>query len=141
MSGDGEAGDLAAEMIERMPFAMASGIEVLAMGRDEVVGRMAWAAARCTAGGILHGGALMTLADTIGALCAVANLPEGAGTATISSATSFFRGVRDGHVVATAQPLHVGRSTIAVRTELTDAQGRRVAETVQTQAVLSPPSP
>jgi uncharacterized protein (TIGR00369 family) len=126
------------DMGARMPFAATCGIEVVSATPEAVVGRMAWAAERCTAGGILHGGALMTLADTIGAACAVLHLPEGAGTATIASSTSFFRGVAEGHVTATARPLHTGRTTIAVRTELTDDRGRRVAEVVQTQAVLTP---
>jgi uncharacterized protein (TIGR00369 family) len=85
----------------------------------------------------MHGGALMSLADTAGATCAFLNLPPGAGTGTIESKTNFFRAVRDGHVDAVARPLHVGRSTIVVQTELQDAAGRRVAIVTQTQAVLS----
>jgi uncharacterized protein (TIGR00369 family) len=68
----------------------------------------------------------------------VLNLPEGAWTSTIESKTNFFRAVRDGHVEATARPLHVGRTTIVVQTDLFDAEGRRVAQTTQTQAVLLP---
>jgi len=80
----------------------------------------------------------MTLADTVGAICAVLNLQPGAGTATVESATSFFRPVRAGTLHATARPLHVGRSFIVVRTDLTDDQDRPVGQTTQTQAVIAP---
>ncbi|MBO0776950.1 MAG: PaaI family thioesterase, partial [Actinobacteria bacterium] len=102
----------------------------------QVTGRLAWAADLCTAGGLLHGGALMALADSLGGLCAFLNLPEGAGTATISSATSFLKAVRAGEVTGTARPLNVGRTVIVVQTELRDSQGRLVAQTTQAQAVL-----
>ena len=100
-------------------------------------GTLEWTAERCTAGGILHGGALMTLADSVGGLCAYLNLPEGAtGTATVESKTNFFRAVRGGEVTATARPLHVGRTLIVVQTDLRDDDGRFVAQVTQTQAVL-----
>ncbi len=123
-------------LLAQMPFAESIGVELGAAGADEVRGRLPWAPERCTADGVLHGGALMTLADTLGAICAFLNLPEGASTATIESKTNFFRGVRDGHVDAVSRPRHVGRSSIVVQTELTDASGRSVALVVQTQAVL-----
>jgi uncharacterized protein (TIGR00369 family) len=84
----------------------------------------------------MHGGALMTLADTVGAICAFLNLPPGATTSTIESKTNFFRPVREGLVVAISRPLHVGRTIIVVQTDLMDGDGRRVAQTTQTQAVL-----
>ncbi len=79
----------------------------------------------------------MALADAAGAALAVLNLPEGAGTSTIESKTNFFRAVRGGHVEAVAKPLHVGRTTIVVQTDLFDASGKRVAQVTQTQAVLT----
>jgi uncharacterized protein (TIGR00369 family) len=79
----------------------------------------------------------MAFADSLGGLCAFLNLPEGAATATISSSTTFVRGVRAGTVTGTARPLHVGRSTIAVETELRDDGGRLVAQVTQSQAVLT----
>jgi 1,4-dihydroxy-2-naphthoyl-CoA hydrolase len=88
-------------------------------------------------GGVLHGGVLMALADTLGACCAVLNLPAGATTSTIESKTNFFRAVRGGIVEAVSRPLHVGRTTIVVQTDLSDEQGRRVAQVTQTQAVLT----
>ena len=120
-----------------MPFAAASGVEVLAASSEEVRARLAWSEERCTSGGVLHGGALMTLADSAGALCAFLNLPEGATTATVESKTNFFRPVTAGHVEAIARPLHVGRTLVVVLTELWDHRGRRAALTTQTQAVLS----
>lgn len=121
---------------ELMPFARTVGVVFDAATKDEVTGRLPYDESRTTGGGALHGGALMTLADSVGALCAFLNLPEGASTSTTSSATVFLRGVRAGAVTATARPLHVGRSTIAVVTELRDEQGRLVAQVTQSQAVL-----
>ena len=119
------------------PFAKAAGVEIDEAGADVVRGRMEWAAERCTADGSLHGGALMTLGDTLGALCAFLNLPSGsAGTTTIESKTNFFRAVRQGTVSAVARPLHVGRATIVVQTDLIDEAGRRVGQVTQTQAIL-----
>ena len=125
------------ELIAAMPFAEGLGVEVDAAAKEEVRGRLAWSPERCTAGGLLHGGALMSLADSLGALCAFLNLPDGATTATLESKTNFFRAVRDGHVEAVSRPLHVGRTSIVVQTELRDAQERPVAIVIQTQAVLS----
>ena len=123
---------------DAMPFAALVGVEVAAAAPEEVRGTLDWAADRCTAGGILHGGALMTLADSVGGLCAYLNLPEGAtGTATVESKTNFFRPVRGGGVTATARPLHVGRTLIVVQTDLRDDEGRFVAQVTQTQAVLN----
>lgn len=123
--------------IDSMPFAGELGIELLGARPDEVTARIEWSARLCTTGGGPHGGVLMALADTTGAMCAFLNLPPGAGTSTIESKTNFFRAVRDGHVDAVARPLHIGRSTIVVQTELSDASGRRVAMVTQTQAVLT----
>jgi 1,4-dihydroxy-2-naphthoyl-CoA hydrolase len=124
--------DLAASI----PFAATIGVEIDAASAEQVRGRLPWAAERCTSFGVLHGGAVMAFADTLGAVCAFLNLPEGAGTTTIESKTNFFRGVRAGMVHGTASPLHVGRTTIVVQTDLTDDAGKRVAQVTQTQAVL-----
>lgn len=127
-----------AQLAALMPFAAHNGVEVVAASTDEVRARLPWAPERCTAGGVLHGGALMLLADTVGATLAFLNLPEGAGTTTIESKTNFLRGVGEGHVEAVARPLHVGRRTIVVTSELRDPEGRLVAVVTQTQAVLEP---
>jgi len=124
------------DLIKAMPYAESNGIVLTHASDDEVRGRLDWAPERCTLGGTLHGGAIMTLADSVGAVCAFLGLPEGAGTATLSSATNLLRGVREGHVEAVARPLHRGRTTVVVVTEVRDAAGKLVAQTTQTQAVL-----
>jgi uncharacterized protein (TIGR00369 family) len=124
------------QALAAMPFAAEIGVEVDAVSAEEVRGGLAWAPERCTAGGILHGGALMALADALGGICAYLNLPAKAGTATIESKTNFFRAVRSGRVAAAARPLHVGSRVIVVETDLHDDEGRRVARVTQTQAVL-----
>jgi 1,4-dihydroxy-2-naphthoyl-CoA hydrolase len=122
-----------------MPFSGLMGVEFTAVAAPEVRATLAWSPERCTIGGLMHGGALMALADATGAVVAFLNLPEGAtGTTTVSSATNFLRGVRDGHVEAISRPLHAGRGTIVVETDLIDANGKRVAKVTQTQAVLRP---
>lgn len=126
------------ELVASMPFAVAVGVEIEVAGPDEVRGRLPWSPNRCTIGGAIHGGALMTLADSLGAICAFLNLPaDAAGTSTIESKTNFFRGARADHVVAVSRPLHVGRTTIVVQTDITDVAGRRVAQVTQTQAVIT----
>jgi uncharacterized protein (TIGR00369 family) len=120
-----------------MPFTALLGATVAEAAPAEVRLRLEWSTDRCTAGGLLHGGALMGLADAAGGLCAFLNLPENAsGTATISSASNFLRGVRAGHVEVVARPLQVGRTVIVVETDVRDAEGRAVAKVTQTQAVL-----
>ena len=132
-----DAGDLNETTRGAMPFAALLGLEVVAASPEEVRTRLAWDESRCTAGGILHGGALMGLADSSGGLCAFLNLPHGAaGTATIESKSNFFRPVADRYVEATSRVLHQGRTTIVVETELRDADGRLAAKVTQTQAVL-----
>ena len=126
-----------AELLALMPFAVGTGVLLDRAGPDEVAGRLPWAPERCTAGGVLHGGALMTLADTVGAVCAFLNLPAGASTSTVASSTSLMRAVRAGSAHAVARPLHAGRSFVVVSVELTDDEGRRVAQVTQTQAVLA----
>jgi 1,4-dihydroxy-2-naphthoyl-CoA hydrolase len=142
-NADGGLGDRrAAEQIAAtIPYAAALGITLDEATPDRARGTLAWSPERCTTSGVMHGGAIMSLADTVGAVCAFLNLPPGANTATVESATNFFRGVRGGTLHAEARPLHVGRSFIAVRTELTDDEGRLVGQTTQTQAVIAPRPP
>jgi len=124
------------ELVAAIPFAAHLGMEVESATAEEVRGTLDWAPERTTAAGILHGGALMAFADTLGAICAFLNLPENTDTATIESKTNFFRAVRGGRVRGTTRPLHAGRSFIVVQTDLVDDDGRRVAQVTQTQAVL-----
>ncbi|WP_037571512.1 PaaI family thioesterase [Phaeacidiphilus oryzae] len=124
------------QLLAMMPHAAGIGVRLEKAEPEEVRGSLPWAAERCTAGGVLHGGALMALADSVGAVCAFLNLPEGAGTSTVDSSTRFFRGVRGGTVHAVARVVHAGRTLITVETDLTDDQKRLVARTAQTQIVL-----
>lgn len=122
-----------------MPFAALIGAELLEATSQVVRGRLAHSHERTTAGGLLHGGALMALADSCGGACAFLNLPEGAiGTATIESKTNFLRAVRDGAVIATTRPLHTGRTMIVLETELMREDGALVAKVTQTQAFHYP---
>jgi uncharacterized protein (TIGR00369 family) len=130
---------LTSSLHEQMPLCALLGVEALVMEPTEVRLRVGWRADLCTSAGLLHGGALMTLADSAGAACAFGNLPDGAsGTSTIESKTNFLGAVRGGSVTATARPLHTGATTIVVETELRDEDGRLVAKVTQTQAVLRP---
>lgn len=82
------------DLIAAMPFAAGLGIELVSATPEQAVGRLAWREEATTVGGALHGGAIMTLADSVGAICAYLNLPDGAVTSTTSSSTVFTRGVR-----------------------------------------------
>ena len=132
MSADsGAPGALAA----LMPFAQHLGLIVDQASPDEVIARLAWAPHLCTTGGIMHGGVLMSLADTAGALVTFLGLPEGATTATITSTSQLFRPVTGGTVRAVAVPLHRGRTTVTAQTSLYDSERRLVAQTTQIQAI------
>ncbi len=146
----------ATEMIHGLvPLAVTLGITADAAGPEEVVLSLNWAEKLTTGGGVLHGGIVMALADTSGAVCAFLNLPEGAGgTTTIESKTNFFRpltmpsgtdgggsgpsdpATRSGTVKAHSRPLHVGRRVIVVETEIRGGNGKLAAKTIQSQAVL-----
>lgn len=120
-----------------MPFAVHSGVEITAADSEAVVGHLDWSEARCTTGGLMHGGALMTLADSLGAVAAFLHLPEGAGTATVSSNTTLVRGLREGRATGTATVVNAGRRVISVRTDVVDDAGRLLITTTQVQAVLT----
>lgn len=121
-----------------MPFCDELGITTHDATAGQVVLAIDWSPEHCTVNGAMHGGVLMSLADSVERRGAFLNLPEGAaGTSTIQSSTNLVSSVRDGQVTATATPLHIGRTTIVVVTELHN-NGRLVAITTQTQTVLNP---
>jgi uncharacterized protein (TIGR00369 family) len=120
----------------QMPLGETLGIRTFG-DAEEVEATLQWAPELCTAAGVLHGGVLMALADSAGGVCAFLNLPPGATTATIESKTNFFGAVREGTVRARSRPLHRGRTTIVVETDLFDSSDRHVARTTQTQAILT----
>ena len=124
---------------ELMPLCRTLGVRAERLSPSGVALSIGWAEGLCTGGGLLHGGVIMALADSAAGACAYLNLPAtAAGTSTIESKTNFLGAVTSGTVTATATPLHVGRSTIVVETELRDGSGRLVAKVTQTQAVLGP---
>jgi 1,4-dihydroxy-2-naphthoyl-CoA hydrolase len=120
-----------------MPFADQIGIKLESASKDEVRGEIEWRADLCTTAGVMHGGVLMSFADSLGAICALLNVPPGGSTATIESKTNFFRAIRRGPVKGVSKPLHVGRTTVVVQTDLFDTEQRRVAQVTQTQAILT----
>ncbi|HEY7276717.1 MAG TPA: PaaI family thioesterase [Trebonia sp.] len=123
------------ELVALMPFARRLGVIVDEASADRVTARLSWAPDLCTAAGIMHGGVLMSLADTAGALVTFLGLPEGATTATITSTSQLFRPVTGGTVRAVAVPVHRGRTTVTAQTSLFDSDDRLVAQTTQIQAV------
>ena len=122
-----------------MPFADLMGLEVVDAGPDKVVARMKVRADLCTQPAVLHGGALMALADSLGAIATAANLPEGSATTTIESKTNFLAAVAEGDTVeAECTPIHRGRTTMVWQTRIRRADGRLAALVTQTQLVLPP---
>lgn len=124
---------------DTMPFAALVGVELTETSPELVRGTLDFSPERCTAGSLLHGGAVMALADSCGGVCAFLNLPEGAiGTATIESKSNFLRGVREGTITASTRPLHRGRTLAVLETEITRSDGALIAKVTQTQAFHYP---
>src|SRR5712691_11426362 len=122
---------------QRLPFAELLGIEFVSAAPDKIVAEMAVRDDLCTRPAVLHGGAIMAFADTLGAAGTILNLPEGAGTTTIESKTNFIAAApAGGRVTGEAMPLHRGRRTQVWQTRITTAEGRLVALVTQTQLVL-----
>ncbi len=112
-------------------------ITITAAEPDRVVAELTVREELCTSGDIMHGGAIMAFADTVGALGTIVNLREGQGTTTVESKTNFFAGSSVGtRLIAEAAPLHRGRRTQVWETRITNEQGRLVAKVTQTQMVL-----
>ncbi len=122
-------------LVALMPFAGHLGLVLEEADASRVIVRLDWAPHLCTSGGVMHGGVLMSLADTAGALVTFLGLPEGKTTATITSTSHMFRPVSGGRVRAVAVPLHRGRTTVTAQTSVYDAAERLVAQTTQVQAV------
>jgi 1,4-dihydroxy-2-naphthoyl-CoA hydrolase len=119
------------------PLARTLGIEIVEASKTVVRGRLKVRPEICTSGHILHGGAIMAFADTLGATGAFLNLPDGAGTTTIESKTNFISGAKEGSTVtAESTPLHVGRRTSVWQTKIMREDGKLVAVVTQSQMVL-----
>jgi uncharacterized protein (TIGR00369 family) len=120
-----------------LPFARLLGIELVSAAADRIVGEMTVRDDLCTQPAVLHGGAIMAFADTLGALGAVANLKEGAGTTTVESKTNFIAAAPLGaRVRGEATPVHLGRRTMVWQTRVTTPDDKLVAVITQTQLVL-----
>ena len=122
----------------KMPFAELKGVTFIEADKDRVVARMVVRPDLCTVSHSIHGGAVMALADSVGAAATVINLPEDAkGTTTIESKTNFIGGAKEGAtVIATAIPVHRGRRTQVWQTRIETEDGKLVAIVMQTQMVL-----
>jgi uncharacterized protein (TIGR00369 family) len=123
---------------EAMPFADHLGVELVESTPERVVGRLKVRPELCTIPAVLHGGAVMALADTLGAIATLANVAEGQWTTTIESKTNFLAAVPEGEV-ATAEctPLHRGKTTMVWQTKITREDGRVAAYVTQTQLVFA----
>jgi 1,4-dihydroxy-2-naphthoyl-CoA hydrolase len=124
------------DLAAAMPFAGLLGIEATGSDEHGITATMQWRPDLCTTGGVVHGGALMAFADSVGAAAAFVRLPDGARTTTVSSSTTFVAPARDGELTARAVVEHAGRRFVTVRTEIRSHSGRLLSLTVQTQAVL-----
>jgi 1,4-dihydroxy-2-naphthoyl-CoA hydrolase len=123
---------------DTMPFSKLMGVTVTSAAKDRIVGELAVRPDLCTAGGILHGGAIMAFADALGAIGAYMNLPEGAkGTTTIESKTNFLGAAPEGQtVMGETTPVQIGKRLSVWQTRITRNDGRAVALVTQTQLVL-----
>lgn len=123
---------------KHIPFAGLMGIEIVSATKERIEARLLVRPDLCNPMRGLHGGAAMSLADTLGAMGASMNLPEGAGgTTTLESKTNFIGVAREGETVtAICTPLHVGRRTSIWQTKITSEAGKTVALVTQTQMVL-----
>jgi 1,4-dihydroxy-2-naphthoyl-CoA hydrolase len=130
--------DAAATITERMKGALPDllGMRLTEATPDRVVAELDYREALTTVGGAVHGGTLMALADTVGAVGTFMNLPAGASTTTLESKTNFFAAGRSGTIRAESTPLHRGKRTMVWQTRITDEAGRLVSVTIQTQMVL-----
>ena len=120
-----------------LPFAQLLGIDFVSAAPERVVAELLVREDLCTRPAVLHGGAIMAFADTLGAVGTILNLPEGAGTTTIESKTNFVAPAALGsRVTGEATPVHRGRRTMIWQTRITTAEGRLVALVTQTQLVF-----
>ena len=123
----------------RLPFAELLGIRLLSATPERVTAELVVREDLCTNPAVLHGGALMTFADTLGACATALNLPEGAGTTTLESKTNFFAPAPVGtKVIGECLPLHRGKRTMVWQTRVLSEEGRLIGLVTQTQMVLEP---
>jgi 1,4-dihydroxy-2-naphthoyl-CoA hydrolase len=128
--------------MEPIPFAQLMGIEIVSTSSEKVIGRLTVRDEICTRPAVLHGGAAMAFADTLGAIATVENLPDGHWTTTIESKTNFISAAPSGSVITgECTPVHRGKRTMVWQTRITLPDGKLVALVTQTQMVLEPKVP
>jgi 1,4-dihydroxy-2-naphthoyl-CoA hydrolase len=121
----------------KLPFAELLGVEFISASSEELVAEMTVRADLCTNPAVLHGGAMMAFADTLGAMSTLVNLPQAAGTTTIESKTNFLAPAPLGsRITGATTPIHRGRRTMVWQTRISNAEGRLLALVTQTQLVL-----
>jgi len=124
-------------MTPSLPFADLLGILITETSPEKVAAEMLVRDDLCTRPAVLHGGAIMAFADTLGAVATLLNLPEGKGTTTIESKTNFLAPAPAGSTVqAECTPVHRGKRTMVWQTRISTSEGRLVALVTQTQLVL-----
>jgi uncharacterized protein (TIGR00369 family) len=124
--------------MDPLPFSQLLGLKVVSVAPDCVKAELPVREDLCTRPPVLHGGAVMAFADTLGAIATIANLPDGAGTTTIESKTNFFAAIPAGDTAkAECTPLHRGRTTMVWQTRITRGDGRLAAVVTQTQMVIA----
>ena len=123
---------------DMMPFSRILGLELISSDKDRIVAELTVTESLCTTGRIMHGGAVMSVADTLGAIGAFLNLPEGHKTSTtIESKTNFLRAAPlDSKLMAECLPMHVGRRLSVWQTTLRNEAGKSIGIVTQTQMVL-----
>ena len=121
------------------PFIKLMGVNVISRAAERSEAEVINREDLCNRRGVMHGGAIMAFADIMGGMTATAGLPKGARTATIESKTNFFAPIPPGDTVrAVCTPLHTGRTTIVLQTNITRGDGKLAALVIQTQMVLPP---
>jgi len=131
--------EIGERILSNQPFPTLMGVKVLSADKDRVRAELMVRPDLCTAGHIMHGGAIMAFADALGAIGAVLNMPREANTTTIESKTNFIGAAKEGGVVTgESTPVHVGKRTSVWTTRITRADGKLVAIVTQTQMILLP---
>ena len=131
--------DIGERILSNQPFPTLMGVKILSAEKDMVRAQIVVRADLCTAGHIMHGGAIMAFADALGAIGAVLNMPREANTTTIESKTNFIGAAKEGTTVTgESTPVHVGKRTSVWQTRITREDGKLVAIVTQTQMILLP---
>jgi len=131
--------EIGEQILSNQPFPTLMGVEVVSAQKDSIRAKLVVRPDLCTAGQIMHGGAIMAFADTLGAIGAVLNMPREANTTTVESKTNFIAPAKQGTTVfAETLPVHIGKKTSVWQTRISREDGKLVAIVTQTQLILMP---